>query len=139
MSGYVLHANAWDEVKPESAGWRHLSFSLRTGPFNAASGRDEVALVPLSDRWGVTADGESRELGCIRDRADALEAWQRGIFCELGTGDVDLDGFFRELAAVGYDGWICVEGRIPRENEPLSESAEAQVRNGRWLREHLAR
>jgi len=75
--------------------------------------------------------------GCIRDRADALEAWRRGIFCELGAGDVDLDGFFAELDRVAYTGWICVEqDRIPREDEQLSESAEAQIRNREWLREH---
>jgi inosose dehydratase len=73
--------------------------------------------------------------GVVDDRADALEAWRRGIFCELGEGDVDLDGFFAALG--GYDGWIVVEqDRIPREDEPLSESTEAQVRNRAWLREH---
>jgi inosose dehydratase len=76
--------------------------------------------------------------GVIRDRADAVEAWRRGIFCELGTGDVDLDRFFRELFALGYDGWICVEqDRILRDDEPLSEPAAAQVRNRRWLRDHV--
>ncbi len=71
----------------------------------------------------------------VADRADALEAWRRGIFCELGTGDVDLPGFFEALA--GYDGWIVVEqDRIPREDEPLAEAAEAQVRNRAWLRAH---
>ena len=75
--------------------------------------------------------------GVVRDHAGAIEAWQRGIFCELGTGDVDLDGFFHELRAVGYDGWICVEqDRILRDDEPISESAEAQRRNRAWLREH---
>jgi inosose dehydratase len=73
--------------------------------------------------------------GVVADRADALEAWRRGIFCELGEGDVDLARFIAALG--GYDGWIVVEqDRIPREDEPLSESAEAQVRNRAWLREH---
>jgi inosose dehydratase len=73
----------------------------------------------------------------IAERAGAVEAWRRGIFCELGAGDVDLDGVFRELARVGYRGWICVEqDRIPRPDEPLAEAAEAQVRNRRWLRDH---
>jgi len=46
-----------------------------------------------------------------------------------------LPGFFRELDRVGYHGWICVEqDRIPRDDEQLSESAEAQVRNRQWLR-----
>jgi inosose dehydratase len=73
----------------------------------------------------------------VRDRANAVEAWRRGIFCELGTGDVDLEGFLRELVAVGYDGWLCVEqDRILRDDEPLSEPAAAQRRNRAWLREH---
>ena len=75
--------------------------------------------------------------GAVADRADMLEAWRRGIFCELGAGDVDLDAFFAELERIGYSGWICVEqDRIPRPDEPLSESAEAQVRNRAWIREH---
>jgi len=75
--------------------------------------------------------------GAVADRADMLEAWRRGIFCELGAGDVDLDAFFAELERIGYSGWICVEqDRIPRPDEPLSESAKAQVRNRAWIREH---
>jgi inosose dehydratase len=75
--------------------------------------------------------------GVVRDGAGAVEAWRRGIFCELGAGDVDLDGFFRELFSLGYEGWICVEqDRILRDDEPISESAEAQRRNRAWLREH---
>jgi inosose dehydratase len=76
--------------------------------------------------------------GVIADRADALEAWQRGIFCELGDGDVDLPGFFAELERSGYSGWIVVEqDRIPRDDEVLAESAGAQVRNREWLRENV--
>jgi inosose dehydratase len=73
----------------------------------------------------------------IRDGADALEAWQRGIFCELGTGDVDLDGFFTALRETGYTGWIVVEqDRILGDDEPLDEAVEAQISNRRWLRTH---
>ena len=73
--------------------------------------------------------------GVVADRADMLEAWRRGIFCELGTGDVDLDAFLDALRGTGYAGWVCVEqDRIPRDDEPLAESAEAQVRNRDWLR-----
>ena len=75
--------------------------------------------------------------GVVREHLGAVEAWRRGIFCELGSGDVDLDGFLRELGAVGYDGWICVEqDRILRDDEPIAESAAAQRRNRAWLREH---
>jgi inosose dehydratase len=73
----------------------------------------------------------------VDDRAEMLEAWRRGIFCELGAGDVDLDAFFSELHRIGYEGWVVVEqDRIPRDDEPLSESIEAQIRNRAWLRDH---
>ena len=75
--------------------------------------------------------------GVVDDRADMIEAWRRGIFCELGHGDVDLGGFFAALREVRYDGWIVVEqDRIPRPDEELCESADAQARNRRWLAEH---
>ena len=74
----------------------------------------------------------------VADRADMIEAWRRGIFCELGEGDVDLPRFFGALRDVGYDGWIVVEqDRIPRPDEVIAESAQAQVRNRAWLREHV--
>jgi inosose dehydratase len=74
----------------------------------------------------------------VEERADVLEGWRRGMFCELGAGDVDLPAFFDALRAAGYDGWVVVEqDRIPRPDEELRESAEAQVRNREWLREHV--
>ena len=76
----------------------------------------------------------------VAERADVLEGWRRGMFCELGEGDVDLPAFFDALSDVGYDGWIVVEqDRIPRPDEELTESAAAQVRNREWLREQLGR
>jgi inosose dehydratase len=75
--------------------------------------------------------------GVIRDGAGALEAWRRGIFCELGSGDVDLVGFFSALGENGYSGWIVVEqDRILRDDEPLEEAVEAQIGNRQWLRAH---
>jgi inosose dehydratase len=73
----------------------------------------------------------------VAERADMLEAWARGVFCPLGEGDVDLPAFFRALGDSGYEGWVVVEqDRIPREDEPLSESAADQAHNRTWLREH---
>lgn len=72
--------------------------------------------------------------GVVEERADVIEGWRRGMFCELGAGDVDLRAFFDALRAAGYDGWIVVEqDRIPRSDERLEESAEAQQRNREWL------
>jgi inosose dehydratase len=74
----------------------------------------------------------------LDERADVVEGWRRGMFCELGEGDVDLPAFFDALRDVGYEGWIVVEqDRIPRSDEQLEESAEAQRRNRAWLRENV--
>ncbi len=73
----------------------------------------------------------------LADRADMAEAWRRGVFCELGTGDVDLVGFLAELSAGGYGGWLVVEqDRIPGPGEEPAAAARAQARNRRWLADH---
>jgi inosose dehydratase len=73
----------------------------------------------------------------VAERADMIEAWRRGIFCELGVGDVPLSDFFAALRDSGYEGWVVVEqDRIPRPDEELRAAAEAQARNRAWLREH---
>jgi inosose dehydratase len=75
--------------------------------------------------------------GVIADRADMPEAWRRGVFCELGTGDVDLTGFFGTLQESGYSGWLVVEQDwVPAPEDDISDQAEAQLRNRRWLIEH---
>jgi 5-deoxy-glucuronate isomerase len=63
MSELLLRAGEWDHVTPESAGWRFLHFGVRTGAFDAQTGDGEVALVPLSGRCRVEAEGESWLLG----------------------------------------------------------------------------
>jgi inosose dehydratase len=74
--------------------------------------------------------------GVIADRADMPEAWRRGVFCELGSGDVDLTAFFAELARSGYSGWLVVEQDwVPAPGGNAIEAFESQVRNRRWLRE----
>jgi inosose dehydratase len=73
----------------------------------------------------------------IADRADMVEAWRRGVFCELGSGDVDVEAFVSVLATSGYTGWLVVEqDRIPAPGEDPGEAAEAQARNRRWLAQY---
>jgi inosose dehydratase len=73
----------------------------------------------------------------IADGADMPEAWRRGVFCELGTGDVDLERFFGELARSGYSGWLVVEqDMVPQSPQDAAEAEAAQVRNRDWLTEH---
>jgi inosose dehydratase len=70
----------------------------------------------------------------IADAAGMEEAWRRRVFCELGTGDVDLPAFFSELASSSYSGWLVVEqDLIPAPEEDASEAIAAQERNRRWL------
>jgi inosose dehydratase len=74
--------------------------------------------------------------GVIADRAGMEEAWRRRVFCELGTGDVDLPAFFAELTASGYSGWLVVEqDLIPAPDEDARDAMAAQVRNRAWLTE----
>ncbi len=75
--------------------------------------------------------------GVIDDGADMPEAWRRGVFCELGTGDVDLDAFFAELSRSRYSGWVVVEqDMVPLSPQDVVEATAAQERNRTWLREH---
>jgi inosose dehydratase len=75
--------------------------------------------------------------GVIADHADMPEAWRRGVFCELGTGDVDLEGFFDELARSTYSGWIVVEqDMVPQSAQDAADAEASQVRNRTWLTEH---
>jgi 5-deoxy-glucuronate isomerase len=59
----LLRAGEWEQVTPESAGWSYLYFGVRRAPFSSATGEVEIALVPLSGRCRIEADGESWELG----------------------------------------------------------------------------
>ena len=75
--------------------------------------------------------------GVIADAADMPEAWHRGVFCELGTGDVDLDSFFAELSRSDYSGWLVVEqDMVPQSPQDAADAAASQVRNRAWLAEH---
>jgi inosose dehydratase len=75
--------------------------------------------------------------GVIADRADMPEAWRRGVFCELGTGDVDLSAFVDRLLGSGYEGWLVIEQDwVPGPEDGIETAAAAQVRNRRWLTEY---
>ena len=73
-------------------------------------------------------------LDVLRDAGNWADAWRSGVFCELGAGDAELEGFLAELVGSRYDGWLVVEqDRFLVSGEDLAEAADAQARNRRWL------
>jgi inosose dehydratase len=106
---------------------------LDTGHLTAAGGDPVAALRDWHDRVDHLHVKDVR-FDVLRAAADWPEAWRGGVFCELGTGDVDLPAFFAEVDAVGYRGWLVVEqDLIPAPDEDAAEAIEAQARNRRWL------
>ena len=62
---------------------------------------------------------------------DYFQALRKGIFCELGKGDVDFPSLMKELANLHYDGWGVVEQDVlPGMGQP-KESAK---RNREYIR-----
>jgi inosose dehydratase len=72
--------------------------------------------------------------GVIAEGLGLPEAWARGVFCELGSGDVDPASLLSELEASGYTGWVVVEQDwVPSPADDAAKPAAAQARNRRWL------
>ena len=67
-----------------------------------------------------------------REGVDYLEAVRRGVFCELGAGDVDFSALVDQLRSRDYGGWIVVEQDVfPGLGRPL----ESALRSRAYLRE----
>jgi 5-deoxy-glucuronate isomerase len=117
MSELLLHAG-FEQVTPESAGWRYLSFSVEQRSFSVEATTNEVALVPLSGAARVEAEGESWELGG-RENVFAGMPWALYLPCETAFS-VELDG---EVA-------VCA-ARCERRREPVlvrPEDVEVEIR-----------
>lgn len=99
---------------------------------------EETEVPLLLDTGHLTAAGGDA-VACTRAWRERinhlhLKDVRDSAFCELGTGDVDLDAVLAELS--DYDGWLVVEQDwIPQPGEDAAPQIEAQVRNRRWLRE----
>ena len=113
---------------------------LDTGHLRLGGGDPTTALRDWGDRINHMHIKDVHDevlAGVIADRADMPEAWRRGVFCELGTGDVDLDSFFAELARSDYSGWLVVEqDMVPQSPQDAADAAASQLRNRAWLAEH---
>lgn len=63
-----------------------------------------------------------------REQVDYFEAVRRGVFCELGTGEVDFAAILEHLEARGYDGWIVVEQDVfPGMGKPLASAQRSRA------------
>jgi inosose dehydratase len=113
---------------------------LDSGHIAVAGGDAVEALAAWGERIGAVHIKDVRLdvlEGVKAERADTLTAWRRGLFCALGEGDVDLEGFCGALADRGYDGWVVVEqDRVLEDAGALAGAAAEQVHNRDWLREH---
>jgi inosose dehydratase len=114
-----------------------IGLCLDSGHFVLGGGDPIDAL----ERWGErinhvhVKDCRIEVLRAVIAAGEGMEAvWRRGAFCELGAGDVDVDGFLERLQGLGYAGWVVVEqDTMPSESMPFDALAAAQARNREFL------
>jgi len=115
---------------------------LDTGHLALGGGDPTVALRDWAERINHVHVKDVRNdvlAGVIADRADMPEAWRRGVFCELGSGDLDLESFFEELVRSQYAGWLVVEqDMVPQSPQDAADAEVSQIRNRAWLSEHAS-
>ena len=117
-----------------------VALLLDSGHIAVAGGDAVEALAAWRDRIGAVHIKDVRldVLERVKaERADTLTAWRRGLFCGLGQGDADVEGFCAALANRGYDGWVVVEqDRVLEEGGAFAAASAEQTRNRDWLRDH---
>jgi inosose dehydratase len=116
-----------------------LSLCLDTGHV-AIGGGDPVALArDLGDRISHVhlKDVSSELLSHLRrGDVDVETAWEQGLFCTFGEGEVDLTGVLARLAS--YQGWLVVEqDRIAVRVDDVATVREAERRNLEFVRERI--
>jgi inosose dehydratase len=69
-----------------------------------------------------------------RSGGGLMEAWDRGVFCQLGLGTAGLDAFLEALRARGYDGWLVVEqDRFLKASDTPDALLALHTANRGWL------
>jgi sugar phosphate isomerase/epimerase len=69
-----------------------------------------------------------------RSGGGLMEAWERGVFCQLGLGTAGLDPFLDALRARGYEGWLVVEqDRFLKPSDTPDALLALHTANRRWL------
>lgn len=137
------HTSTYVEGLPEIERFledTEVELLLDSGHLAVAGGDPIVALRDWRERIGVLHLKDTRldVLAQVKaERADTLTAWRRGLFCALGDGDVDLDGFCAAVTDTAYDGWVVIEqDRVLDGDGAFEHAASEQQRNRQWLRDH---
>jgi inosose dehydratase len=137
------HTSSYVEGVPEIERFLEdtdIELLLDSGHLAVAGGDPIQALRDWRERIGTVHLKDTRMdiLRQVRaEKADMISAWRRGLFCALGDGDVDLEGFCRELQSGGYDGWVVIEqDRVLEGNGAFAHAAAEQRSNRAWLRDH---
>ena len=85
--------------------------------------------VANSTQMGYDIAAEIRQLG--RDRICEFHAKENGFL--LGHGRIDFPAARKAMDAIGYGGWIQIEGAVPK-GQPMFES---YLENVRFMRTHF--
>ena len=89
-----------------------LGLCLDMGHFAFGGGDPVEALKKYYDRiWHVHFKDYDPAVGkaARENNYDYFKAVEKGVFCELGKGNVDFQSIVNILNEKGYDGWIVVE------------------------------
>jgi inosose dehydratase len=110
-----------------------IGLCFDTGHYRFGGGEPVEGLKKHAERiWHVHFKDCDAEIAATarRKKLEYTEAVGSGLFCELGTGDVDFRRIFAELQAIGYEGWVVVEQDVlPNMGSPK----EMAMRNREFL------
>jgi inosose dehydratase len=71
---------------------------------------------------------------------EMMQAWEAGLFCPLGEGIVDVEGFLAATTADGFDGWLVLEqDRVAVRDPDLDGVRIVEERNLEAVRRALQR
>jgi inosose dehydratase len=134
------HCSTWIEAPWEISRLLELTdpeligLCFDTGHYRFGGGEPVKGLKKYADRiWHVHFKDCDAEIATTA-RNEKLEynaAVGKGLFCELGKGEVDFRGILKELQSIGYEGWVVVEQDVlPNMGAPK----EMARRNREYLR-----